>query len=79
MTELELRKEAELRGYVHGCMIKSDHFTVELVIGFGLVWSEHQNSLVVGCTDKDNNYYSSVPIYNGNNNTWVQIVKQDHE
>lgn len=71
----ELRSVAEAKGYNSGSWIISDSFPkTKLQIGFGMIWSEFQKALVVGCTDERNSYYTSVPIYKPETDEWARLV-----
>lgn len=71
--ENKLKEEAISRGYVHGNWIISDMWPKTLLqIGHGLIWSEMQNALVIGCKDIDNNYYTAVPIFK--DGKWAKLT-----
>jgi hypothetical protein len=74
----ELAALAKEKGYKSGDWIISDVAfpNTKLRIGYGMIWSETQNALVVGCTDENNEYYTAVPIYMPKTNWWATKVEQ---
>lgn len=71
----ELSKLAEDKGLLPGSWILSDAFpNTPLRIGYGKIWSEYQQALVVGCTDINNSYYTAVPIYRPKTDWWAKLV-----
>jgi len=72
----ELAALAKEKGYNSGDWIISDAFpNTKLRIGYGMIWSEMQNALVVGCVDGQNGYYTAVPIYKPKDNWWATKVE----
>lgn len=72
-----LTEKARGKGYVPGVWIISEAFPhKKLNIGYGMIWSEQQNCLVVGCTNTDKEYYTAVPIYNSMTGKWAEIVNK---
>jgi hypothetical protein len=70
-----LADKAKENGYTSGAWIISDAFpNTELRIGYGMIWSENQRALVVGCTDSNNSYYTAVPIYKPDTDWWAELV-----
>lgn len=72
----DLIKEAEKRGYVHGNWVLCDDWpNTPLRIGFGL--TEYpllsKPNLVIGCVDKENNYYTAPIFIKGK---WAKLIKQ---
>lgn len=74
--EREYDKLIQERGYKHGVWIIDESWpSTPLMIGHGFVWSEHQQAMVVGCLDKDNNYYTAVPIYKPETDWWAKLAE----
>ena len=72
---IELAEKANEKGYKSGKWIISDVFpTTPLRIGHGMVWSDNQEALVVGCTDEKKCYYTAVPIHNPKNDYWATLI-----
>jgi len=75
MSAEELKK----LGYKPGNIIISPDFpNTPLRIGYGIVFSEYQQSFVVGCMDKDNEYYTAVPIYNKTKGIVAKLIRTSH-
>jgi len=71
----ELAYIAKMKGYISGNWIISDSFpNTKLRIGFGMIWSESQKALVVGCVDSENRYYTSVEIHRPKDDYWAELV-----
>lgn len=77
-TSNNLSQLAKQKGYNHNTIIQTPDFpNTNLRIGYGFVWSDLQEALVIGCTDENNNYYTAVPIYKPKTEWWAPIVDKN--
>lgn len=73
LARLAFTQIAREMGYTSEAVI-DDPFYGELRLGHGFIWSDNQDSWVMGCSDKNNNYISSVPIHTPEKGYWAKIV-----
>lgn len=74
-TTKTLSELARTKGYQTDKWVVSKAFpNTKLRIGYGMIWSETQKALVVGCTDIEHKYYTAVPIHEPETGWWAEIV-----